>query len=99
MPKFTFLCHLVDFEVCEFVYFVFELDDESDLGGSAEVTDDQEADDFQEVVSTHQIFVSPYLSQIFDLDGHDLHDVAYVQVLHPFSLIQESQDVTHVRFR
>jgi hypothetical protein len=96
MPKFTLLRLPLYRKVFEFTYLILQLNNESDFSRSAEISDDQKADDLQEGLTGEALFVQADLGELFLLDGSDLHNVPYVQVLDPFCLIQESEDVAKI---
>jgi len=90
MPEFALLGSLLYRKIFELADLVLELDDEADLSGRAEVADDEEADHFEEGFSGHALVVGAHLAHFFLAKGGNLHDVADVQVLDPFGLVQEA---------
>ena len=99
MPELALLCHLLDWEILKLADLILKLDDEPDLGRSAEVTNDQEADDLQEALSRQGLFVAADRAELVQLYRSDLHNVANVEILDPLCLIKEPENVPEVKAR
>ena len=96
MPQFTLHRSIFDNKVLELANFIFQLYDESDFCACTKVSDNQEGDDFQERISLETFFVSPDKSHLLCFERAYLHDVAYVQILDPLSLVQKAEDMSQI---
>ena len=96
MPQLRLLSLLRDRKALELTNLVFQLDDETDFCWGAEIPHNQERDDLQEAVSRQEVFVLSDLWQLLKSHRGYLHDVADVQILNPFSLVEESKNVPEV---
>jgi len=72
------------------------LNDKSDLSGRTEIPNNQKANDFQETLSSKAFFITSNLAKIFKFDWRNLHDVANIQILNPFSLVQKPKNMSQI---
>ena len=65
------------------------MDDKPNFGWGAEISNNEKTDDFQKVVAAQNFFISSYLVQILKFYRRNLHNIAYIQILNPLSLVQK----------
>ena len=76
--------------------FLLQLVQESVLCAHTEITDGEETHLFQDEFSRELKLKGCVTEEILKSQRRDLHDVAYVEAVDPFALIQISKDVLHV---